>query len=333
MRMWRVSHRFSHNAFVARFDSLCRHSRGHAAVSRSWTCSETPNPDVRKFEFMASGSITNHLDLPNARSRLLTLDGVSDVFVSASRSASSLPWVSVTRIGDTNWETLAPQVQAILDTAPDAEKEASSSHQGTDDLETSDWTGTAASISEVIDHRIRPTVQADGGDVELLRWDESSGEVVLTLRGACRGCPQSAVTLQETILKTLQHFVPEVKSVISEEPEADANADSDPFADISHEHDGDQDASSIVSLSQGGTPFFSTFAGTSITGPKLRRVRFISRIDLAGRTPEHIFVRCKDCKARRTIEDPQDLLKKEKGNLSGKAAVVICPTCCVLITP
>ena len=60
---------------------------------------------------------------------------------------------------------------------------------------------------------------------------------------------------------------------------------------------------------------------------------FMSEIRLEGRTPEHIFVTCSDCKAKRTIEDPQDLLRADKGNATGNAAVAICPTCCVLITP
>ena len=57
----------------------------------------------------------------------------------------------------------------------------------------------------------------------------------------------------------------------------------------------------------------------------------MSEILLQNRRPEHIFVTCQDCNAKRTIEDPSDLLREDKGNTTGRAAVAICPTCCVVI--
>merc|ERR1712012_386097 len=116
----------------------------------------------------------------------------------------------------------------------------------------------------------------------------------------------------------------------TEDEEVDGD---DPSADIPWIHDGEADPSGIVALAAAGTPFFSTFAGTKMEGKRLKRVQFMSRCELAGRTPGHVFVSCPDCGARRTIEDPQDLLRRDKGNVTGNAAVVICPSCCVLITP
>merc|ERR1719362_489228 len=81
-----------------------------------------------------------------------------------------------------------------------------------------------------------------------------------------------------------------------------------------------------------GPLFFSTFAGVRLEGAKLRRMRFMSHLQLGGRSPGHVFVSCQDCKAKRTIEDPGDLLRADKGNLTRNAAVAICPTCCVLIS-
>merc|ERR1712150_186422 len=156
---------------------------------------------------------------------------------------------------------------------------------------------------------------------ELVSWDSMSGEVLLQLRGACRGCPQSAATLQETILRTLQHFVPAVRSVRAQE-ELDGDVSTDPNADISWDHHGELDPDAVMSLASANTPFFSLFAGIKMEGRKLRPVRFLSRLELSGRTPQHIFIKCPDCKLRRTIEDPQDLLLANKGNTTGKAAVV-----------
>lgn len=60
---------------------------------------------------------------------------------------------------------------------------------------------------------IRPSLQADGGDVELV--DVKEGVVSVRLTGACGGCPMSTLTLQNGIQKVLKEKVPEVKEVIS----------------------------------------------------------------------------------------------------------------------
>ncbi len=61
--------------------------------------------------------------------------------------------------------------------------------------------------------QIRPALQADGGDVELI--DVTDGVVSLKLVGACSGCPMSTMTLKMGIERTLKEKVPEVKEVIS----------------------------------------------------------------------------------------------------------------------
>jgi len=61
--------------------------------------------------------------------------------------------------------------------------------------------------------RIRPALQADGGDVELV--DVKEGVVRLKLKGACSGCPMAAMTLQQGIERVLKEQVPEVKEVVA----------------------------------------------------------------------------------------------------------------------
>jgi len=61
--------------------------------------------------------------------------------------------------------------------------------------------------------QIRPSLQADGGDVELVDVDE--GVVKLKLTGACGGCPMAAMTLQQGITRVLKEQVPEVKEVVA----------------------------------------------------------------------------------------------------------------------
>ena len=62
-------------------------------------------------------------------------------------------------------------------------------------------------------NKVRPTLQADGGDVELV---EVKGEVVkVRLTGACSGCPMSQMTLKMGIERHLKSEIPEIKEVIA----------------------------------------------------------------------------------------------------------------------
>ncbi|MHB8770365.1 MAG: NifU family protein [Syntrophales bacterium] len=62
--------------------------------------------------------------------------------------------------------------------------------------------------------KIRPNLQADGGDVELIDVGED-GVVKVKLTGACHGCPMAQMTLKNGIEKLLKQEVPAVKSVVS----------------------------------------------------------------------------------------------------------------------
>ncbi len=69
-------------------------------------------------------------------------------------------------------------------------------------------------VQEVL-NRIRPMLQADGGDVELV--DMENGVVKVRLKGACSGCPMSQMTLKNGIEKLLKEEIAEVVSVESVE--------------------------------------------------------------------------------------------------------------------
>ena len=62
--------------------------------------------------------------------------------------------------------------------------------------------------------KVRPSLQADGGDVQLIDVDDD-GVVKVTLQGACAGCPMSQMTLKMGIEKILKQNVPEVTGVVS----------------------------------------------------------------------------------------------------------------------
>jgi Fe-S cluster biogenesis protein NfuA len=61
---------------------------------------------------------------------------------------------------------------------------------------------------------VRPSLQADGGDIELVEVKED-GTVMVRLQGACAGCPMSQMTLKQGVEAYLKKQIPEVKSVES----------------------------------------------------------------------------------------------------------------------
>lgn len=68
----------------------------------------------------------------------------------------------------------------------------------------------AARVQDVLD-QIRPHVQADGGDIELV--DITDGVVQIRLAGSCVGCMYSMMTLQAGVERMLKERVPEIKAV------------------------------------------------------------------------------------------------------------------------
>lgn len=68
-------------------------------------------------------------------------------------------------------------------------------------------------IAAVIEE-IRPYLQADGGDIQLVEV-EDDGTVKVRLRGACAGCPGAQMTLRNGVERKLKQDVPEVKQVVA----------------------------------------------------------------------------------------------------------------------
>ena len=67
-------------------------------------------------------------------------------------------------------------------------------------------------VEEVLD-KIRPSLVADGGNVELVEVED--GVIKVRLTGACGGCPMSQITLKMGIERLLKREIPEVKEVVS----------------------------------------------------------------------------------------------------------------------
>lgn len=69
-------------------------------------------------------------------------------------------------------------------------------------------------VEEALDG-IRPALQADGGDVEVVDVDEANGVVKVRLQGACQGCPSAQITLVMGVERAIKERVPEIKEVLS----------------------------------------------------------------------------------------------------------------------
>ncbi|TKS78989.1 NFU1 iron-sulfur cluster scaffold -like protein, mitochondrial HIRA-interacting protein 5 [Collichthys lucidus] len=168
---------------------------------------DTPNPNSLKFlpgrTVLEAGTMNfaNPRDAhcsPLAR-QLFRIDGVKGVllgpdFITISKTDSNM-----------EWKVIKPDVfAAIMDFFTSGLPIVNEDSQPSADT-------VVAMIKELLDTRIRPTVQEDGGDV-LYRGFED-GVVKLKLQGSCTSCPSSIITLKNGIQNMLQFYVPEVESV------------------------------------------------------------------------------------------------------------------------
>lgn len=156
-------------------------------------------------------------DFPNSRAgmssplakALFKIDGVNRVFFGAD-------FVTVTKAEDLSWDLLKPEVfAAIMDfyTSKQPLFYDAKVSSPADTAIKEDDDETVAMIKELLETRIRPAVQDDGGDIEYHGFDVETGIVKLRMQGACSGCPSSSVTLKSGIQNMLMHYVPEVKGV------------------------------------------------------------------------------------------------------------------------
>jgi Fe-S cluster biogenesis protein NfuA len=148
--------------------------------------------------------------------RLFQIDGVTSVFFGGE-------FVTVTKSDDYAWAVLKPDVfaaitefyasgePAVYDAAADPAAAAHVIHDDDDEV--------VAMVKELLETRIRPAVQEDGGDVAFRTFDPDTGVVTLKMMGACSGCPSSAVTLKSGIENMLMHYIPEVRGVVEAEPD------------------------------------------------------------------------------------------------------------------
>jgi Fe-S cluster biogenesis protein NfuA len=186
---------------------------------------ETPNPNSLKFLPGRTVLESGTKDFPNIKAAqcsplartLFRVKGVRGVFF-------GIDFITITKDDDIDWLIMKPDIfatimdffatnQPVINKDAEAEMEAADANEEADDDE------TVAMIKELLDTRIRPTVQEDGGDIVYRGFED--GIVKLKLQGSCSSCPSSIVTLKNGIQNMLQFYVPEVLGVEQVEDEVD----------------------------------------------------------------------------------------------------------------
>ncbi|KAL6067862.1 NifU-like protein 4 mitochondrial [Balamuthia mandrillaris] len=182
----------------------------------------TPNPDSIKFlpgeKVMEEGTT---MDFPDARASmksplakaLFGIPGIKRVFFSPD-------FIAVTKNENEDWRDLKTLVFAeIMDFYQSGQPlllDEAAAEEAPNQIQPGD-SETVAMIKEILETRIRPAVQEDGGDIRFHSFDEESGVVYLEMQGSCSGCPSSSVTLKSGIERMLMHWVSEVTGVVAVE--------------------------------------------------------------------------------------------------------------------
>lgn len=177
---------------------------------------ETPNPESLKFlpgqEVLSEGSTAHFDTMESARAsplarHLLRIEGIKSLMFGSD-------FVTVNKHEEYRWSELKPEVFATM-----MDFFASGSPIFTEGMEqptgatpiNPDDDDTVVFIKELLDSRIRPFVQEDGGDISYVKFE--NGVLYLKMQGACGTCPSSSSTLKGGIEGMVMHYVPEVESV------------------------------------------------------------------------------------------------------------------------
>lgn len=175
---------------------------------------DTPNPDSLKFlpgtDVLGKG---NTYDFPSVSAAyhsplaklLFRIEGVRAVFFGAD-------FITISKEEETDWLIIKPEVFAvIMDFFASGLPILNEAKPNSDTQIDDDDDDVVMMIKELLDSRIRPTVQEDGGDIIYMGYED--GVVKLKMQGSCSSCPSSIVTLKNGVQNMLQFYIPEVVSV------------------------------------------------------------------------------------------------------------------------
>ena len=193
---------------------------------------DTPNPESVQFipgdgddvQILAEDSNVDgwYVTAKDDRSEILRSPLARELFnVEGVKAVYLAPrYVTVTKYAERKWRELQPQIfDRIIAWVDSGQPALSDEPIITDTTILDDDTEVVAMIKEIIEQRIRPAVQEDGGDIRYVGFEEETGIATVQLAGSCVGCPSSSVTLKQGVENMLMHYIPDVKEVVEEEEE------------------------------------------------------------------------------------------------------------------
>ena len=140
----------------------------------------------------------------------MNIDGITAVFYGPD-------FITVTKASDAIWAHVKPEVFSLITEAVTSgeqivstiENKSAAAGQEGGEQDTLGYnendSEVVGMIKELLETKIRPAIQEDGGDIEFRGFE--NGNVLLKLRGACRTCDSSTVTLKNGIESMLMHYV------------------------------------------------------------------------------------------------------------------------------
>lgn len=180
----------------------------------------TPNPASMKFVLnsyiLEEGSVEytskeQAKECPLAQ-QLFSFSGVSGIFITAN-------FITITKNTDLDWYELIPILREFIKTYIESEQPIfiGTREKVADPALERTHSGSAieSKIIEALDEYVKPAVEQDGGAIHFKSYDD--GKVTLVLKGACSGCPSSAITLKNGIENLLKQLIPEVTEVVAQE--------------------------------------------------------------------------------------------------------------------
>lgn len=185
---------------------------------------ETPNPDSLKFlpgkDVLGKGTTMDFPTITAAQCSplaklLFRVEGVKSCFFGGD-------FITINKAEDAEWAILKAELFAVImdffaSGLPIISKSAQTNSSDTAINDEDDE--ITVMIKELLDTKIRPTVQEDGGDILFLGY--ADGVVKLKMQGSCSSCPSSIVTLKNGVQNMLQFYIPEVVSVEQEKEPSD----------------------------------------------------------------------------------------------------------------
>lgn len=166
----------------------------------------SPDENIMHFYPESKLNIKNSSEYSDAKSirksplaeNIFDLGGIKSVLLTPD-------CISVTRESNVGWNVLKPQVLAeIMDFLASGEQIVLEDESlSVEELE--------RKVTGLLNARIRPAIQKDGGDIVVRKIED--GIVYVELQGKCVGCPYAQRTLKDGVEKTVRSYIPEIRAV------------------------------------------------------------------------------------------------------------------------